>query len=696
MIPSAFHFLRPEWLLALLPLAILVFAAWRRGQGQSTWQTLVDRHLLKHLLMQEDGKRRRWPLGLLALGWLAAVLALAGPAWERLPQPAHTVMAPTVVALNLSQSMNATDESPSRLTRAKHKIYDLIDRQKGGQIGLVLFTDTAFTAVPLTDDGAVISELLPLVDTSLMPDLGARVDLAIEQSTALLSQSGAPSGQILLLSDGMTGGQAAAERAAGQATDSGYSLGIITLGKPEGGAVMDHKGRPVLDSQGGSLYSVPNIAAFHQLAEAADGQISAITPDDGDLNQVLATPQEDLLAPTERDGAMEADSWRDMGLWLVLIPVALAPLAFRRGWLAVVVLSAGMGLGQTGKPAYASSATLPPLDSWTDLWQTKDQQGARALSEKNPTAAAHLFENPDWKAAALYKSQDYDQAAAQYEKLGGKRNLYNLGNARAKSGDLEGAIAAYDELLAQQPDHDDARFNRDLVQSLLDQQAKQEESKSNESSQDTANQSPEQQQQEQAQGDQAQGDQAQGDQTQDQHSTNAQEDNQTNNGADPNAQAQKEKDQSQDQSQQQSSASGADSTAEQTQSSQSTGNHAPKDNQQDEPSSGVSEEETSGKGSQPDEREPSAIQEAQDLLKDSLDSLLDPLLAEPQEDKGAENTAESENHAMAAPEQKPMSENQQAREQTLRLIPDDPAGLLRARIHRHYAQMPPADGLPNQ
>src|SRR5262249_51178134 len=81
----------------------------------------------------------------------------------------------------------------------------------------------------------------------------------------------------------------------------------------------------------------------------------------------------------------------------------------------------------------------------------------------------------DWKAAATYQSGNYGDSAASYAKLQGDENRYNLGNALARSGKLEDAIAAYDQVLAKAPGHADAKFNRDLVQHLLDEQKKQQE-----------------------------------------------------------------------------------------------------------------------------------------------------------------------------------------------------------------------------
>jgi len=90
-----------------------------------------------------------------------------------------------------------------------------------------------------------------------------------------------------------------------------------------------------------------------------------------------------------------------------------------------------------------------------------------------------LFENPDWKAAANYKAGAYDKALESLVPKPDEKNaavLYNQGNALAKSGQLEPAIKAYEKALALNPNDDDAKYNKELVEKALEKQ-KQEQKK---------------------------------------------------------------------------------------------------------------------------------------------------------------------------------------------------------------------------
>ncbi|MEA3277398.1 MAG: hypothetical protein U9Q81_19375, partial [Pseudomonadota bacterium] len=124
--PEGFLLLRPWWLLGLLPLIWFL----RRGPRgpASPWEGLVDPHLLPHLLVApQAGPNRSWSLAL-PLVWILAVLALAGPAWDRGP-PVHyrTRTPPLVIALDLSRSMDAGDLRPSRLALARAELRELLE-----------------------------------------------------------------------------------------------------------------------------------------------------------------------------------------------------------------------------------------------------------------------------------------------------------------------------------------------------------------------------------------------------------------------------------------------------------------------------------------------------------------------------------------------------------------------------------------
>jgi Ca-activated chloride channel family protein len=134
-------------------------------------------------------------------------------------------------------------------------------------------------------------------------------------------------------------------------------------------------------------------------------------------------------------------------------------------------------------------------DEWTDA-EGRDQRGPE-LIEQNPERAAAVLETPGWRGAARYRHGDFAGAADDYSLQPGAAGHYNRGNALARSGQLQEALAAYDKALAEEPEMKDARFNRDLVQQLLDQQQQQQGGENQSSNQDDQNNASEQNQNQQ-------------------------------------------------------------------------------------------------------------------------------------------------------------------------------------------------------
>lgn len=136
--------------------------------------------------------------------------------------------------------------------------------------------------------------------------------------------------------------------------------------------------------------------------------------------------------------------------------------------------------------------------SWSDFWYRPDQQGEHALRAGDAKRAAELFADPRRQAYAELQSQQYAAAAKQLEPFPDAGSQYNRGNALAKSGDLQGALKAYDGAL-KHTDLDaslrrDAQHNRDLVarqmQGQKDQKDRQQSSNGQQEPKDQADGKP--------------------------------------------------------------------------------------------------------------------------------------------------------------------------------------------------------------
>lgn len=497
---AEFHFLRPEWLYAI-PVVIVLATLLARGRlGAGNWQNVIAPALMPYVLSSTPGRGTDYRWWLLGLGGVIAVIAVAGPAWQRIEQPVFRDEQALVVALDLSRSMDAQDIAPSRLARAKLKILDMLERRKSGQTALVVYSANAFTVTPLTTDTDTIAALVNSLGTEIMPSRGSYPEVAINKGQQLLEQAGAPFGEVLLITDG--GSSPAATAKASDLKAAGYSLSILGVGTTDGAPIPRQSGGFVTDNRG--RIAVPRLetSALRSLVRAGGGRYATITADDSDLDSLL-TGEIAGSGRAASDESLATDRWREEGPWLLLLLLPLAALAFRRGWVLVLVVF----IAPIPAPAYAST--------WDDLWLTKDQQAKRELEAGNAADAAELFENPEWQGVASYRAENFADSAAMFAEKGDARSLYNLGNAMAMQGNFDAAIDAYEESLEIQPDNEDAKYNLELIQSAKQQQAEEAEDnqESSEDGEGTGEGDPngEAGEQQDSEGQQSQGDSQEGD-----------------------------------------------------------------------------------------------------------------------------------------------------------------------------------------
>lgn len=498
-----FHFERPLWLLAIIPCLLILAALWRLNTTVTAWDRAIDRSLLPYLLDRTKSAAQRTPLALLTGAWLLSVIALAGPVWEKLPQPVQRREDALVIVMDLSLSMFAPDHVPNRLDLAKRKLRDILALRDEGQTALVVYAGDAHMVTPLTDDSVTIAALVPSLSPNIMPLFGSNPGAALELAIGLLNDVEATQGRILLMTDGISG-YPEQEALAQQVSETGYELVIMGIGTEQGAPIRTSDGSFLTDA--GGIVVVPrlNRNLLQALANRVGGRYHDIQLSDADVNYLLADSPffEENLSEVEE----EFDVWYEFGPWLLLLVVPLTALSFRRGWLF-------------GMLAFTMAGTLLPARQaqaleWKDLWQTRDQQGAAAMAQENHEAAATLFESSPWRGAASYKAGNFETAIVEFSGDGSPDGHYNRGNALALNGNLQEAIAAYTIAIELDPNHQDAIHNKEIVEQLLQEQESAEGESEGESSEQQQQQSSEQEQEDQENSDQQQQESQEGNQDQ--------------------------------------------------------------------------------------------------------------------------------------------------------------------------------------
>jgi len=134
------------------------------------------------------------------------------------------------------------------------------------------------------------------------------------------------------------------------------------------------------------------------------------------------------------------------------------------------------------------TTTVANAFGWQDLWFTKNQQAQRKLHAGKTNEAAELFKDTKWKGAAHYRGGEYKQAFDEFGETPDITALYNQANALAHMNQYQKAIERYEHILTQAPNHQDAKFNRDLLKRLLQQQQQNSESQDKKNSDEQKNQ----------------------------------------------------------------------------------------------------------------------------------------------------------------------------------------------------------------
>ena len=192
-----------------------------------------------------------------------------------------------------------------------------------------------------------------------------------------------------------------------------------------------------------------------------------MTADNHDIEAIEGIIDKGSMGRKEQESDLHIDQWDEKGPWLLLLLLPIAAFAFRKGVVAVFVLT--LCFPWQGLKAL----------EWDDLWTTRDQRANQAFQSGEPEKAARLFEDRKWRGAAAYRTGDFDQSVEALEGLEDLDSLYNKGNSLANLNRYQEALDAYKQVLKSDPDHKDALYNKELVEEQLKQQQSQDSSDQN-------------------------------------------------------------------------------------------------------------------------------------------------------------------------------------------------------------------------
>ena len=594
-----FHFMRP-YLLVLLILPL--FYAWKTMNTKSfnsSWAKVCDEHLLAFLLLKGNKKSGKFSKILVALITILIITAASGPTWVKRQNPALSVDNPVMLIISLSSDMWTKDVSPSRIVRAQYLAKDLLKEFKSTESGLMVYSREPFMLTPLTEDTGLVENLLPEIIDDIMPENGDRLDRAIDLAVERMSGAGYEKGNLIVLTADVGERFDAALESANLAKEKGFNVNIIKVS-----GIKNEKLRMVAE-KGNGIY-----LDYKQNPAPLVARINDVYAQETRISQNMQTV------------------WEDMGYYLFWLPAFLLLYYFRRGLIAVLLLA------------------LFSSDCYAGWFLNNNQEAMRYFNNGDYSAASDKFTDAKWRASAAYKSGDYEKAYENFSQYDDKVSLYNQGNALAKAGKIEEAMAKYEQVLSEDADFEDAAFNLDYLKKLQQQQQQQQQQQKQQQ-QEKNNQKQEQKTEQNSGGDNSQSAEAQED---DNKQENQGENNQQSSEAQNGDDNQNTKAEQKDSSENSEGGEKSDKQEEQGKEQKNSASANSEDKEGSETSADVNMQAQYGRENEKSE------QEAEALMTQAGD-------------KSAEE-----------------KEKIRARLQKFREIPEDKGGLLRAIIAKEYSR----------
>jgi len=218
------------------------------------------------------------------------IIALLGPSFGSSKKEIKVIGKDIMIAIDLSESMNANDIQPSRLEKIKFELKKIIDEFNSDRIGIIMFSNEAYIQCPLTYDKNALNLFIETLNTGLVPnsgtDFGPPLDLSLDKLLADKIQENDKSKIIILISDGEDFGENTYE-IVDKIKESSIKLFTVGIGTAKGTRITLRNGLFKKDKDGKEVITKLNSTSLKKIANETKGKYFEISNQRNQINGMI-------------------------------------------------------------------------------------------------------------------------------------------------------------------------------------------------------------------------------------------------------------------------------------------------------------------------------------------------------------------------------------------------------------------------
>ncbi|MDR2384008.1 MAG: VWA domain-containing protein [Prevotellaceae bacterium] len=273
------------WLMLVIPLLPLIYglSAYFRRRRLSRFG---DIQLMKPLMPLASRVRGWIKITVICIALFFFIIALMQPRIGQVVAEVKSKGAEVIIALDVSNSMLATDFSPSRLEHSKLAIARLVEGLKGDRIGLIIFAGDAYVQLPVTSDYMSAKLFLNAISVDIVSRQGTDIAKAIDLAMKSFSSQSGSSRALIIITDGENQEGNPVEIAE-LAHENGITVHTIGIGSPEGAPIILQNGTMLKNKSGEIVVSHLDVNTLKLIASAGGGSATIASQSDLGLNDIF-------------------------------------------------------------------------------------------------------------------------------------------------------------------------------------------------------------------------------------------------------------------------------------------------------------------------------------------------------------------------------------------------------------------------